>query len=373
MKILHIITGLKTGGAESTLLRIVTAMHPRHESIVISLMDGGEIGAKIEQAGIRVLTLGMKPGVPDASSFRKLVNWVKEIQPDLVQTWMYHADLIGGLASRRAGIKTLVWNIRHTNLDTNANKRTTLLTAKLCALLSRKLPRRIISCSEAARERHIRFGYSGLQMVVIPNGYDVSLYHPDPEAGKSVRQELGLPEAAPLIGIVGRFHPQKDHATFVKAAGILARTHPGVRFLLCGDGIEESNSQLTEWIQQAGIKSTVSLLGRRSDIPRLDAALDVAAISSVGEGFPNVVGEAMACGVPCVVTDVGDAAYLVGETGIVVPPRSPEALAAGWAELLALSPEARRAKGLLARERVLEKFTLEKIVLQYEQLYRELI
>jgi glycosyltransferase involved in cell wall biosynthesis len=286
---------------------------------------------------------------------------------------MYHADLLGGLAVRLVGSGIpVVWNIRHSNLDPKGNKRTTIWTAKVCARLSNRLPARIVCCSEASRQVHTALGYAPQKMVVIPNGFDLSAFKPDPAARESVRRELGIAADALLIGLVGRFDPQKDHGNFVAAAALLSAAYPEVHFLLCGDGVNWDNQKLAGWIEEAVLRQRFHLLGRREDMPRLTASLDIASSSSsYGEGFPNVIGEAMACGVPCAVTDVGDSAFIVGYTGLVVLPRDPEALAQAWKRLIDMGPEGRQRLGGAARKRILENFNLPDIIARYEALYRE--
>jgi glycosyltransferase involved in cell wall biosynthesis len=285
---------------------------------------------------------------------------------------MYHANLVGGLAARLAGIRPLAWGIRQSVLDPRYHKRTTIWTARLCARLSRHLPDRIVCCSEAVRRAHAAFGYETGRMVVLPNGFDLDAYRPDPAVRLSVRQELGLPEGTLLIGLVARFNPQKDHHNFMQAAALLHARLPDVHFLLCGDGVSMQNAELAQWVEEADIGPNIHLLGCRQDVPRLSAALDIASSSSYGEGFPNVVGEAMACGVPCVVTDVGDSALIVGDTGRVVPPRNPQALAEAWHDLLIAGPNYRRLLGTAARRRIQECFSLPTITRRYEQLYEEM-
>jgi glycosyltransferase involved in cell wall biosynthesis len=209
-------------------------------------------------------------------------------------------------------------------------------------------------------------------MVVIPNGTDVATFRPDPMARAAVRRELNLPEGAPLIGLVARFDPQKDPRNFVQAAARLHARRPEAQFLLCGHGMNWDNPALVRWIEGGGIRDRCYLLGRREDIPRLTAALDVATSSSATEGFPNVLGEAMACGVPCVATDVGDSAVIVGNTGHVVPPHTPGALADAWARLLDMPARERRDLGMRARERVASSFSIDSVVERYEALYRGL-
>ena len=370
-KVLHIITGLNTGGAEMMLYKLLSGMdRTTIEVEVISLMDIGPVGRTIQGLGLPVRALGMRRGVPNPLVILRLARWLRKDPPLYIQTWMYHADLIGGLAAKQADIP-VIWGIRHSNLDLQSVKRTTAWTAKACAWLSRWLPARIVCCSEASRRVHRELGYAEDRIVVIPNGFDLAAFKPDPEARLSVRRELGIPEEALLIGLVGRFNPQKDHRTLVAAAAHLCACLPGVQFLLCGDGITWNNLDLAEWITAVDLPGRFHLLGRREDIPRITASLDIATSSSSSEGFPNVIGEAMACGVPCVVTDVGDSALIVDKTGRVVPPGDPRALANGWCELIEMGPEGRNRLGLLARRRIEEHFNLPLIVARYEQLYRE--
>jgi len=286
---------------------------------------------------------------------------------------MYHADLIGGVAAKLAGGIPVAWGIRHSHFSDHGSRRLTIHTMKMCARLSRWLPTRIVCCSEASQQVHTALGYAAEKMLVIPNGFDMSAFKPNPEARESVRNELDIPEETPVIGLINRYHPQKDHLNFIRAAALLLAKAPNVYFLLCGDDIDWANPQLARWIKEAGIAGRCRLLGTRNDIPRLTAALDIAACSSsYGEGFPNVIGEAMSCGVPCAVTDVGDSALIVGQTGRVVPPQNPEELADAFAELVELGSEGRALLGVAARCRIKEHFDLPNIVERYQNLYQEL-
>jgi glycosyltransferase involved in cell wall biosynthesis len=345
------------------------------ETEVVSLIDIGPIGQKIRALGVSVRALGMRQGVPNPLAVLRLARWLRQDPPHVIQTWMYHADLVGGLAARLAGGIPIAWGIHNSDLDPQLAGQMTIWTAMACARLSRWLPTRIVCCSKASQRVHTHLGYVADKMVVIPNGFDPTAFRPDPVARQSVRQELGIPEKALLIGLVARFGSRKDHHNFVQAAARFHACAPESHFLLCGDGITWENPKLAGWIEAAGIQSQCHLLGRREDIPRLTAALDIASTaSSYGEAFPLVIGEAMACGVPCVVTDVGDSAIIVGKTGVVVPPKDPQALASGWSQLLLdMSREERVQLGLAARQRIMERFSLGKIVEQYERLYESLV
>jgi glycosyltransferase involved in cell wall biosynthesis len=209
-------------------------------------------------------------------------------------------------------------------------------------------------------------------MHLIPNGFDVECFRPDAAAGLAVRRELGLTEDAFIIGLVARWDPLKDHSTFVDAASLLARRYDNIYFVLIGRGIEWDTLELAALVRTSGLQDRIIMLGERDDMPRLNAAFDIACSSSITEGFPNTIGEAMACGVPCVVTDVGDAAAIVGDTGLVVPSGDAVAFAQACKELIALGPDGRRDLGRKGRARVIEKYGLNTIVKMYEDLYKDL-
>jgi glycosyltransferase involved in cell wall biosynthesis len=373
MKVTHVIAGLSMGGAQTMLYKLLSRLdRAAFESEVVSLADVGPLDEKIRALGVPVKVLGMRPGVPNPLALFRLARWWRQDPPDVVQTWMYHADLIGGLAANLAGGIPVAWNIRHSDVDVDSNKRSTAWTITACARLSHWLPTRIICCAELSRRIHTQLGYAAEKILVIPNGFDLEVFRPDATARLSVRQDLGIPEKALVIGLVGRFHPLKDHRNFIESAARLHASLPEVHFLLCGDDVTTENPELAEWIQAGGIGDRCHLLGPREDVPRLNAALDIACCSSYSEGFPNAVGEAMACGVPCAVTDVGDSALIVGDTGSVVPPKNPDALANAWRELIEIGPDGRGLLGAAARRRIDQCFSLRAIAARYEDLYAQI-
>ena len=373
IRVTHVINGLGVGGAETMLYRLLSASdRARFHHRVISLTDVGAIGKRMAALGLPVEALGMRRGLGDLAVPLRLARNLSRGSPSLVQTWMYHADLVGGLAARLAGSGPVIWNIRQSTLEPGLSKRTTIWTRRLCARLSRLVPQRIVCCSQVARDVHVRLGYAADKFVVIPNGFDLDEFRPDTAARQAVREELGIAPEMALVGGVGRWDPQKDYRTFVAAAARLAAEAPESRFLLCGEGLVWDNALLSGWIARAGLADRFVLLGHRDDIARVTAALDIAGSSSAyGEGFPNVVAEAMACAVPCAVTEVGDSAMLVAATGRTVPPAEPDALAGAWKELLDLGPEGRASLGAAARARIARDFSLASVVARYERLYVE--
>jgi len=371
-KILHIITALDVGGAEAMLQKLVLGCdRSRFEHEVIALTAVGTIGRRLADSGVTVRDLGMSPGRPNPRAFARLALWVRAARPDIVQTWMYHADLLGGVAARAVCRAPVIWGIRG-SFDPVKSKRNMIWTARACALLSARIPQKIVSCSTDLADKHVRIGYHPQRMRVIPNGFDTFAYRPDHLARAAVRSELRIPLDAPLIGHLARWDPQKDHVGFVEAAVRVTQQRSDVHIIMCGTGVDDSNGAIAELIRRAGAHRRFHLLGCREDMPQIISALDLLVSSSIyGEGFPNVLGEAMACAVPCVTTDVGDSAIVVGATGRVTPPHNPDALSAAIAAMLALDPAEREALGHAARRRVEEHFALDRVVDQFAALYDE--
>ena len=369
ISIVFVITNLDCGGAEVMLLRLLSRLDQgKFTAQVISLIETGQLGRQIEALGVPVRALGMRRGRPSFNALIRLAIWLRQDRPQLVQTWMYHADLLGSIAAWLAGGIPVTWGIHQSDLSWAGNRFLTLLTVKVCACLSWLSPKHIICCSEASKQAHQAAGYVAEKLVTIPDGYDVDTFKPDDLSRTVIRAELDVPEDMMVIGMVARAHPQKDYPNLLRAARVILRERRDVCFVLCGHDVTWENEELTALIESAD-REQFRLLGQREDIPRVMAAFDVATLSSFGEAFPNVISEAMSCGVPCVVTDVGDAALIVGDTGIVVPTRDPVALAEGWSRMLDLGREARARLGLAARERIKEHYNVSKFVGRYEALY----
>jgi glycosyltransferase involved in cell wall biosynthesis len=372
LSVTHIITGLADGGAEAVLFRL--CMHDdANRHVVISLMDEGKYGLPLLQAGIDVHCLAMSRGKITLGGLARLWRLVRAQRPDVVQTWMYHADLIGGVTARLAGVRTVCWGIRHSNLEPGTSKRSTIWIARLCAALSHFVPRHIVCCSLRAAEVHQALGYSARKVTVIPNGYNLGHFAPDAEVRERLRAEWGVDDSVPLIGMVARFDPQKNHANLISALGRLKRAGQAFRCVLIGMGIDSDNAELGDWLEAEDVADRVLLLGTRDDIPAVMNALDVHALSSLGEAFPNVLAEAMACGTPCVTTDVGDSALIVGGTGWVVPSGEPEALARGLCSAFAewRDHAAWRARQREARQSIVKHFSLEKMLGAYRAVWRQ--
>ena len=372
IRVSHVITGLENGGAENVLYRLCKATSDVSHS-VISLMDYGKYGTVLEDAGVSVECLNMPRGRVTLAGLLHLWTLLRDQQPDVIQTWMYHADLLGGLVGRLAGRQPVVWNIRHSELELGKSRSSTVLVARLCARLSRVIPHRIIVCAEHAARIHAEMGYDGARMVVVGNGYDVEEFRPDSSGRARIRSELGVAQEERLLGFVARFHAQKDHDTLLAALSHLTAQGRPMKLVLIGPDMVRSNAELAELISRHAVEDYVLPIGIRADIPAIMTALDLHVMSSAGEGFPNVLAEAMACGTPCVSTDVGDARVIVGDTGWIVPPRNPQALADGiGAALDAMGDESRcRELQKAARRRVKRNFCVSRMAESYESIWHE--
>lgn len=372
MRVLHIITSLNNGGAEAVLYRLCTNDTAAHHS-VISMMDMGKYGRLLQQAGIPVCCLDMPQGKLTLSGLKKLYQLLKLKNFDIVQTWMYHADLIGGVLARLIGVKTVFWGIRHSSLEKGASKKSTIFIAKLCAVLSKVIPKRIICCADAALKVHAAIGYDRSKLNVIYNGYQLERFSVNPSAGDVVRQQLAINETTKVFGMVGRFDPQKDHANLFASLSIFNQRSVDFVCLLVGTGMVDSNIELMSMLKAKDLVSNIKLLGQRSDIPEVMNALDLHILSSsFGEGFPNVVAEAMACGTPCVTTDVGDAALIVGETGWISPPRNSEAMAELIQQAITeqqTNQDDWQSRRRACRRRIEENFGMETMIRKYHQVW----
>lgn len=368
-KVVHVITGLNDGGAEAVLYRLCNA-DPLNSHIVVSMMDDGKYGPLLREIGVEVQCLSMQPGRVSLSGIVRLYKLLKTQKPDVVQTWMYHADLIGGVVSRLAGIKNIFWGVHNSILESGKSKKTTIIVAKVCAKLSYFIPKRIIYCAQKSVDVHDAFGYDHDKMVVVNNGYDLSKFYMKGSYSNLLQRELGLSEKTPLIGLVGRYDPYKDHANLLNALRLLKKEKVDFNCVLVGKGVDNSNDTLVNLVNELELNHHVFLLGQRSDVPVVMNSIDLNVLSSTAEAFPNVLCEAMACSTPCVTTEVGDASLIVGDTGWVVEPKNPQALSEAIMNALDEknnNPKAWQARKQDCRNRIVENFSIDKMVEKYHQ------
>jgi glycosyltransferase involved in cell wall biosynthesis len=372
-RVAHVITGLQTGGAEVLLTRVLTGGGGDPESsTVISMTERGPdspLAEPIEAAGIRVRSLGLSR-LPGPRALRRLGQALREARPDVVQTWLVHANVLGGLAARRYTGAPVAWGVHNLALDAAGFGRRAALAGIVERGLAPRVPRRIVACSEGAAAAMNARGYPQGLIETIPNGFDVEHFRPDDGDRVAVRDELGVGADELVVGHVARFHPKKDQRTLLLAARRVLEARPETVFVLCGAGLDEANDVLGGLARPLGDR--VRLLGERRDADRLYRGFDVFALSSAGEALPLVIGEAMASRVPVVSTDVGDARWIVAETGHVVAPGEPEAFARALLALLTMPQAERTALGEAARQRIVERYSLTEMVAGYRGVWEAL-
>lgn len=374
LRVLHVITDLYTGGAEQSLYKMLAAgLADQFENTVFSLMEDSSLTLKIRELGIRVLSAGMRTPVSAPGVLRKLHTEAQELQPDLIQGWMYHGNLAAWVGACMApGSPAFLWNVRQSLYGLKNEKNLTRHVIRANRFLSSRASA-ILYNSHLSRSQHEEFGFDGARARVIPNGFDLQHFYPSPERSAEVRASLGIGSEALVVGHVARLHPMKNHRGFLLAAVRLARARNGIHFVLAGRGVDSLATGLTGLIP-GDLVSRFHFLGERGDVADLMRAMDVLCLSSLwGEAFPNVLGEAMASAVPCVTTDVGDSAEIVGNTGLVVPPGDSQALADNIGMMLEKSREQRHALGCAARQRIESQFSLPAVIGQYQQLYEGLV
>jgi glycosyltransferase involved in cell wall biosynthesis len=377
MHVVHIIPSLHVGGAELALLRLighgvadqVDADHGanRVRHTVISMTPLGSLGREFAAARIPVVWLDFSKR--PLRSFASLCLWLRRHRPDVVNTWMYHADVLGGLAARLCGILAVVWGVRSTSVGGVLPHWRLRILCRLSALMSHRVPSAIVCVAEAARLSHIAFGYRADRMHVIANGFDVQALNPNQVDAAAARVLHGFAPEHIVVGHVGRYCNEKDHVGFLKAARLALDREPALRFVMAGRAVSPSNPVLQRTLDELGLNGFVRLLGERPDVAAVLRSFGMFCLSSTFEGFPNVLGEAMAMALPCVSTDAGDARVLVGDTAEIVPISDPQAMANALLALARLTPEQRAQRGAAARTRIVNHYTVELMRQQFEAVY----
>ena len=375
MKIIHIITGLNNGGAEGFLFRLCKENnHNKH--IIISLTDSGRFGPMFEKIQIHVFSLNMPRGRLSLRGLIKLVALLKANKPDIIQTWMYHANLIGGLISKLLGYKKIFWNIRHSNFLPNKSKPLTIWVMKICGKLSNWIPKKIVYCSVEGKKVHESLGYNVNKSKTIYNGYDLNELKMNKDLGYFFRKEINIKKNEFLIGMVGRYDPQKDHLNLINALELVDKYGYQFKAILIGKHMDKNNFKILEYIKSKKLDKKILLLGQSFNIPKVMNGLDVHVLSSsFGEAFPNVLAEAMACGTPCVATDAGESSLILGNKGWIVPTNNPRVLAAKMIKAIIEKNQKKekwKKRKLKCREHILKNFNIQIISKQYQKTWEKL-
>jgi len=364
---------LDIGGAERQLLELARRIDKtRFDITVVSFHEKGTLLPEFERIdGIKVRVLKKGAFTGRWRFWIDLWNTIRELKPDILHGYLDYPNIYSLLLGRLLGAK-VVWGIRNSELDRISYDWKARQLYYLNAHLSRYVDRIIIN-SWTGLEYHSAHGYNRKRMVVIQNGIDTKRFLPDRVAGERLRLELGIDPSAMVIGVIGRLDPIKGHLTFLQAAKYLLTHWPEVRFLCVGEGPETYKKKLVSAGESLDLAGHIIWAGPRQDMSSVYNALDIFTSASYGEGFSNAIGEAMACAIPCVVTDVGDSKQIMGETGIVIPAKDAAAMEQAWCSLFALGHDARRNMGVQARDRVQRKFGLDDMIAKSEKVLAELI
>lgn len=374
---LHFIPGIAGGGAETMLGNLVENMHDGAWRNVIVAVDARPWPDQARR--LRGVTSAfydlkasgtLRPGV-----IRELRKIIREVKPDVVQTWMHHADFVGGITARLCGVRNVVWSIHcreiHRNPGESALRHSLFRTA--LRLASKFVPRKIISCSAAAIEDHAANGYPRQKMEWIANGICTDKFSPQPGEGLVLRQQLGLPADAAVIGYAGRFHEMKQMETFLRAAALTLQKNPAAYFVLCGGEESSLTDEAKSALSLLSDRSRIRFAPFRANMERFYSALTIFSLSSRTEACPMTLLEAMACGIPCAATDVGDCAALLGSRDFIAPPGDAFALSAAWEHVLSLSDDARQDLSTRLRKRVVSQYSIGGCARRYEAAYDALV
>ena len=370
MKVVHIITGLGDGGAEHVLFKICK-YDIANKHLVISLKGPGKYSSLLSKLGIKVYCLKIR--FFSIHKFIFLIKLLRSLKPDIVQTWLVHADFLGSIAARLASINNILWNVRYSNIEIGKAKLTTIFIIKILSLLSYLIPKFIVTVSKKAKKIYEITGYNKRLFKFIPNGYDLSILKINKLQKINFRKKIKVKKNVALIGNVARYDPQKDHLNLLNALSLIREKNINFFCVLVGFNINQNNIDLVSEIKRLKLSDHVKLLGQTDNVSQVMNGLDIHVLSSsYGEGFPNVVAESMACGTPCIVTDVGDSAFIVGKTGWVVPPKNSIKLAKAIEKALSEKGTIKWNKRCIkARLRVKEKFSIGKMIKLYNKVWNK--
>lgn len=367
MKVIHIITGLTTGGAERMLVKIIASTMNEINHTVISIRGIGKQGIVLKDMGINVYDLNVSSYLLFPFRYLKLKKLVKSIEPDLIQGWMYHGNVASSLAKKKS--TPVLHNVRQTLYSFSDEKILNQVIIKINAFLSAKT-NLVLFNSKKSLSQHVARGFNKKNTHYIANGFDINKYQKNDKHRFEIRDELKLRNDETLFVQVGRNHPMKNHINFLNAAKLVSEKKKSVHFLIVGREVSE-DKELRDFIISNDLSNNVTLWGERSDIDRIWNAADFGVLSSAwGEGFPNVIGEAMACETPCIATDVGDSAHVVGNAGLIVPPQNEQELSKAMLIYCNLDKEKFECLKKNARDRIVNNFSIERISEKYLEIYK---
>lgn len=374
MNLLFFIRSLNQGGTERQLVNLARSLCAKgHDITICYYYSGGLFEKELNGSGVRMVCLDKKSRWDIFSFFISLARLLRNKRPEIFHSFLCTANVVSILMKPLIPDVPVVWGVRSSNMDLSRYD----WLRRFSFALERKLSRfadLIIANSQAGMENSVLNGFPEGKIKVIPNGIDTKIFYPQEKLRKNIREEWGIKDHEILIGLVARLDPKKDHPNFIKAASRVARIRENVRFVCVGRGESGYYEMLRRLEKENGLKDKIIWTGQRKDMPAVYNSLDILCLSSAfGEGFPNVIGEAMACGVPCVATNVGDSSLIIGDTGVVVPPGDSKILVDGIMKLMARLDADRKGVKFRARERIIRMFDAEKMTIRTETLLMDRI
>jgi glycosyltransferase involved in cell wall biosynthesis len=362
IRIVFLISSLNRGGAEKQLTLLVRGLdHSRFHCTVVTVYAGGDLAQEL--SGIENVELvSIKKGSrrDSIAALLRLARLINQLEPDIIHGYLDSSNVLALLCGKLSGAR-VVWGVRSSSLESTKLDVTSRMYRRFGSILS-PYADLIIANSTAGRDYLENIGYPSRRVITIPNGFETDRFFPDGNARSRARTQWHVGEDTNVIGLVARLDPVKDHPTFLRAAALLAQEMPDVKFVCIGGGAAEYERSLKQLSEELSIEDRVIWAGETADMLAAYNGLDVASLVSTSEGFSNAIGEAMACGIPCVVTDVGDSAEIVGTTGFVVPARDPAALSKAWKSLLTLPSDEQSFLGQRARQRILDHYSVLNLV-----------
>jgi len=369
VKIIHIITSLEDGGAENLLYKICKYDRSNNH-IVISLISGGKYFSIFKKMGIEIYCMNIN--FYSLLKFFHFIRLIQELKPDVIQTWLIMGDFLGGIAARLAGVKNIIWTIVYSKFDNSIEKKRNILLVKILAKLSYIIPKSIIVVSKNSKQNCLNLGYQKKKITIINSGFDLSYFKINKRQKLLFKKKMNIKNDIPILGIIARYHPVKDHLSLLKALSIVRSKNSNFFCLFVGRDMNKNNKTLLREIKRLKIENSIKLLGPRNDIPMIMNALDINILCSKSEGFPSVIAEAMACGTPSIVTNVGDSALIVGSTGWVIPPQNSQKLAKTIEKAMKeIGKKNWTKKCFEARLRINKNFGINKMIESYNSIWSQ--
>lgn len=372
MKIVHLITSLNIGGAERMLERLLKEGVDTRNTLIISLSEKGEISKNLEDLGYRVFKIKLKKNFFSVlKGVFVLRRFFLTFRPDIIQTWLYHSNILGSIAASFLKIP-VVWNLRGTSIPQGFFSITNLIVG-LSSFLSYSMPNKIICCGESVKKAHKKLGFSKSKMVVLPNGYDFKNFKRNKQARCNIRKSYDISESNILIGSVGRFDLLKDHKNFIQACSLIRKRNKNIKFMIIGRDINIKNDALMSILIRHNMETDIILVDEQKDLNSFYSAMDIFCLHSFSEGFPNVLVEAMANSLPCVSTNAGEAGIILNDPEFTVRVNNPTELSEKLLCMIELSTDKRKQLGLNNSNKVKKKYDIRKIKRIYFDLYNQLL